>query len=208
MNPIPPEAFFGILAELQRKPLVVNNYRIKTGAGRSQAFGVVNKRCQPIDYSRQCWLRPYLYYLLLEFGKKYVTDISWNAITVNQNYSAGPHYDRGNDGPSFLVAAGDYEGGALKILEGDLSGCHDIKYRPLVTDFSKCLHAVEPWTGNRVSLVFYKLRNTPPDLPPPSVIFKDGEYRFKRGNKIINGLPHPLRKRPVVAIEDLEIDFC
>ena len=194
---IPPEAFQPILDELQRRPLPVNNYRAKAGSGRSQAFGVVNKRILPPDYSRQCWMRPKLYKLLLDFGAAYVKDISWNSITVNQNYKATPHRDRGNLGNSFLVGFGDYEGGELKIYEGDLSGCHDIRYTPLITDFSKVLHSVEDWSGNRVSLVYYLLRNTPSDLPPPSVILEDGKYWFKRGDKVVTGLPHPLCKSKV-----------
>jgi hypothetical protein len=191
---IPPEAFAPLLQELQRLPIRNNSYRKTSGEGRSQAFGVVNKRCRAPDYSRQCWRRPYLYKLLLDFGASYVTDISWNAITVNQNYSAAPHRDRGNIGPSYLVAFGEYEGGALLFHEGDLSGPHDVRHAPLITDFAATLHSVAPWTGNRCSLVFYTAANTPPTLPPPSVLLKEGRWTFKRGEEFItDGLPHPLK---------------
>ena len=79
---IPAEAFSDILLELERQPLQENMYRDKAGAGRSQAFLIVNRRCLPPDYSRQCWLRPKLLYLLKEFADKYVT-LPYNAITVN-----------------------------------------------------------------------------------------------------------------------------
>jgi len=190
--PIPLEAFDEILKELNRRRIDVNHYRIKTGDGRSQALGVVNKRCQPPDYSRQNWRRPYLYKLLLDFGAKYVTDISWTSITVNDNYSAGPHRDRGNVGPSFLVGFGDYKGGELQLLEGDLSGNYDIRHKPLVTDFSTTLHAVKPWEGSRYSQVFYQLAAAP-FLPPPSVRLVDGKWKFFRGEIQTEGLPHPLR---------------
>lgn len=163
------------------------------------AWGVVGRRCLPPDYSRNCWVRPYLYKLLLDFGTKYVTDISWNAITVNQNYKAKPHYDKNNFGSSFLVAFGDYQGGALKIHEGDLSGTHDIRHRPLITDFSKVLHSVEDFTGDRFSLVYYNFKtNRSVPLPPPSVKQENGKWFFYRGEKKITrkeGLPHPLRGR-------------
>ena len=196
---IPEEAFEDILFELERLPLAINNYRKKVGEGRSQAFGVVGKRGLPPDYSRQCWFRPYLYKLLLDFGEKYVTDISWNAITLNQNYSAGPHYDRHNRGDSYLVAFGEYTGGDLKIHEGDLSGNHNICGNPIVTDFSKVLHSVEPFEGYRCSLVYYFYedpRSVP--LPPSSVRCEDGDYFFYRGEQKVTqkeGLPHPLRGR-------------
>ena len=192
--PIPSEALQPILDELQRQSLPVNHYRNTAGDGRSQSFGLVNRRCLPPDYSRQCWKRPYLYKLLLEFGEKCVT-IPYTSITVNQNYQAAPHKDRGNVGPSYLVAAGDFIGGELVMHEGDLSGVADIRYHPVVADFSKVLHSVRPFTGNRVSLVYYTLRNAPADIPPPSVILEGTKWRFKRGDEIIRtGLPHPLQK--------------
>ena len=196
---LPEEAFAPILQELRRQSLGINAYRLKAGRGRSQAFGIVSKRSQPPDFSRNCWTRPYLYKLLLDFADKYV-DIPFNAITVNENYAAAPHYDRNNVGESFLVAFGDYQGGGLKIHEGEKEGVWDVRHTPIVHDFSRALHSVEPFTGNRYSLVFY-LYEDPRfvlDVPSPSVVEIDGKWFFKRGEKIITrkeGLPHPLRGR-------------
>lgn len=194
---IPHSEFSDIIAELEHRPLQQNNYRNKAGNGRSQAFGLVNRRCLPPDYSRNNWLRPYLYKLLLDFGQKYV-DISYNAITVNQDYRAGKHRDQHNEGNSFLVAFGSYTGGDLLIHEGDLSGNHNIWCKPIKTDFSKVLHSVEHFTGKRYSLVYYTLvsNRMPTDIPPPSVKKEGNKYYFYRGTeKITKGLPHPLRDR-------------
>jgi hypothetical protein len=196
---IPKTAFEEIIKELETHPLQENKYRLQSGSGRSQAFLVVNRRCLAPDYSRQCWLRPYLLKLLLDFGKQYVTDISWNAITVNQNYKADKHYDKHNLGPSFLVAFGDYTGGELLIHEGDLSGNHNINCNPVITDFSKVLHSVSDFEGERYSLVYYNFhtkRSVP--LPPASVREEDGKWVFYRGEERIGkkeGLPHPLKGR-------------
>ena len=191
-------AFSEILKELEKMPLAWNRYRTEAGEGRSQAFGVVNRRSLPTDYSRWCWKRPYLYKLLLEFAEKYV-NIPWNAITVNDNYRASKHRDKGNVGRSFLVAFGDYTGGGLRIYEGDLEGVHDIRHTPIVADFSKIYHSVEPFEGKRYSLVFYTLdtgRRGKVVLPPPSVVFHEGMWVFKRGEElVINGLPHPRSKK-------------
>lgn len=202
---IPKEAFEDIYLELKRKPLERNEYRNTAGAGISQTFGLVNKRSLPPDYSRQNWLRPKLYALLLEFGHKYV-DISFNSITVNCNYQAAPHRDKNNKGDSFLVAFGDYTGGRLQILEGDLSGAHDIQYKPIKTDFSKVLHSVEDWDGERFSLVYYTFarKGIVPLLPPASVRKEGDEWFFYRGDQKItrkNGLPHPLRGRKKPTLE-------
>jgi hypothetical protein len=194
MNVPSPEDFDAIITELQRRPLEQNNYRKKTGGGKSQAFGLVNRRCLPPDYSRNNWKRPYLYKLLLDYADKYV-DISYNAITVNQDYRAGKHYDRHNRGDSYLVAFGSYTGGDLLIHEGDLSGSHNIYCKPLTTDFSKVLHSVEHFTGNRYSLVYYWL-DTELVFPPPSVKKEGDAYYFFRGDqKITKGLEHPLSGR-------------
>ncbi len=196
---IPPEAFELIIEELHRQSIPINAYRKRTGRGRSVAFGIVGKRSMAPDYSRQCWTRAYLYKLLLEFGNKYV-EIPWNAITLNENYQAGPHYDKNNVGESFLVAFGNYAGGELVIHEGDLSGCHDICRKSVVADFSKILHSVKDFTGERFSVVYY-LYNDPRwtfNVPPPSVMLINDEYVFKRGDVLIpkkEGLPHPLKGR-------------
>ena len=209
---IPKEAFDAIYQELKRKPLDRNDYRNKSGAGISQSFGVVNKRSMPPDYSRQSWLRPYLHKLLWDFGQQYV-DISFNSVTVNMNYRADKHYDKNNIGDSFLVAFGDYHKGRLLIHEGDLSGAHDICYKPIKTDFSKVLHSVEEWDGERFSLVYYMFarKGIIPQLPPCSVKEEHGEYFLYRGDQKITkktGLPHPLRgKKKNVSFALPDADF-
>ena len=206
---IPEEAFTEILAELKRRPLAVNKYRKKVGEGRSQAFGIVGKRSLAPDYSRQCWLRPALYHHLLTFGNKYV-DISFNAITVNDNYSAGKHYDKHNLGPSYLVAFGTYTGGELLVHESDLSGSHDVCRKPMTTDFSKILHSVAPFQGNRYSLVYYWYHTKKSvAVPAPSVRYEEGEYCFYRGSVKItkkDGLPHPLKNRVKKKMEFIRED--
>jgi len=198
---IEPEAFQEILQELQRQPLEINEYRVKVGSGRSQTFGVVSRRSLCPEYSRQNWKRPKLYYHLLEFAKKYV-DISWNAITVNDNYRAGPHYDRGNEGPSVLFAFGPYTGGELVLHEGPLAGEYDVRHNAFQTDFSVVLHSVKPFFGKRYSLVFYTVKPLPKwgkiSLPPATVRLEEGNYYFYRGDVKItreNRPDHPLKGR-------------
>jgi len=208
---IPQEAFNEIIKEIERRPIGINYYRLKSGLGRSQVFGIVNRRSLAPDYSRNCWQRPKLYYHLLEFGKKYVT-IPWNSITVNENYKADKHYDKNNKGDSFLVGFGDYEKGNLIIHEGDLSGNHDIKYNPIITDFSKVLHSVEDFEGNRYSLVYYfyeRKDRKNMELPEPSVEIIDNEYIFYRGDEPISkkeGIPHNLKgkKKKVEDVPSLK----
>lgn len=182
---IPASAFEDLIKELQERPLAENRYRISAGVGRSQAFGIVNRRSLPADYSRQCWLRPKLYKLLLDFAAQYVK-IPWTSITVNQNYQAAKHRDKGNVGDSFLVAFGSFTGGELELLEGELEGKYNIQHTPLVLDFSKTYHQVLPFQGERYSLVFYTIKNIPPGIPPCSVKEEDGKYVFYRGSEAMS----------------------
>ena len=191
---IPAEAFLDIHTELLRRRLLVNQFRNVAGVGRSQTFGVVNRRCLPPDYCKLCWARPYLYELLLDFGKKHVP-FEFSSITVNDSYRAAPHRDKGNTGDSLVVAFGDYTGGELRLHEGEGAGVYDICHKGVVTDFKATLHSVEPFEGRRFSLVFYNIQHRLlKPLPPPSVIQnEDGKYVFKRGDEVCKGLPHPLR---------------
>lgn len=207
---LPKSAFDEIQKEIERKSIEMNKYRLASGDGKSQTFGLVNRRCLPPDYSRQCWLRPYLYKLLLDFGEKYVKPrgIDFNSITVNQCYAAAKHKDKHNGGESFLVAFGDYTGGELKIYEGDLSGNHIVNQIPIITDFSKVYHSVEPFTGKRYSLVYYKMTSNRP-LPEeqPSVRFQDGTWCFFRGDVLCKGLAHPLKGRRKTQMKVEEGEF-
>ena len=193
---IPASAFLAIEQELLRQPIAINRYRNTAGTGRSQTMGVVGRRCLKPDYSRQNWLRPYLFKLLLDFADNYV-DLSWNAITINQNYKAGPHYDKNNVGDSYLVAFGNYTGGELEIHEGEASGLHNIRHKPIIKNFSTILHSVKNFEGNRYSLVFYWYDLKGVTLPPCSVRQEGDKWYFYRGEEKITrdkGLPHPLRR--------------
>lgn len=195
---IPTEAFTDIIAELEKRPIADNQYREKAGSGRSQTFGIVNRRSLAPHYSRQNWLRPHLYHLLLKFGSEFV-DISYNAITVNQNYKAAPHRDKNNKGSSFLVAFGSYSGGELNFLESDLSGSYCVRHKPIVTDFKKVLHSVNDFVGDRYSLVYYWFETSRSVSLPTWELRKEGkEWKFYCGGQQITkktGLPHPLRGR-------------
>lgn len=215
---IPTSAFKEITEELESRPIANNKYRLKSGEGRSQCFGLTNRRSLSVDYSRQGWLRPKLLYHLQEFAKQYV-DIPWTSVTVNQNYRCLPHRDKGNQGISYLIAFGEFSGGELQVLEGDLSGNHNINCNPIKTDFSKVLHSVKEFTGDRYSLVFYTLKSTRmplEPLPKGEAVFENGKYVFKRGDKIITakeGLAHPLRGRKkekmtiTTSSENFEVSF-
>lgn len=176
-----------IIKELMRRPVEYNRFRVTSGPGRSQTFGVVKRRFRKVknmyDYSSQCYKRPYLYKLLLDFANENTESIcDFNSIQVNQSYECKPHYDKGNVGNSTIIAFGQFTGGEL-VMDGSFV---DIKQTFITANFSNILHYVAPVrTGVRYSVVFFK---TPvkKSLPKPSVRFENNKYYFYRGNvKII-----------------------
>lgn len=205
MGEIPAEEFTALYEHFSLHPIPVNKYRNVSGTGRSQTLGIVGRRCLPPDYSRMNWHRPFTLKLLKEFADKWVP-IPWNAVTINQSYKAAPHRDKNNVGPSFLVAFGNYQGGALKIHEGDRKGVWDIKHRPIIHDFSKDLHSVQDFVGHRFSLVFYWYDLKGVELPGWDVKMINDQWRFFRGDQMITkktGLPHPLRHPKPVSSYDV-----
>ena len=204
LAPVPFDIFDDIIKELEAKPIPVNQYRSKAGVGRSAAFGFVNRRSVDSDISRLCWRRPKLYKMLLDFGLRYCP-VPFTSITLNQDYAAAPHRDKGNVGLSYLVAFGHYQGGELQVLDHpDLSGVYDINCQPILFDGANLTHAVRSFTGHRYSLVYYTLAKTPSkklmdyvpvELPSGWVL----EYTDAEGKSTIlkdnKGLPHPLSGR-------------
>jgi hypothetical protein len=179
---ISPLAFEPLIAELTRRPLLINNNRKNSGRGRSQTFGVVKKRRSPNDYSRHCRDRPYLYKLLMDFSAN-LHGFKYNSITLNQNYCCAPHRDKNNHGESVVIAFGDYTGGELVIESGKHAGENNIRHNAICEDFSLHTHWVRPFKGNRYSVVFYNC--SAPDLPPPSVKNIDNEWIFCRGDVLV-----------------------
>ena len=152
-------------------------------------------------------MRPKLYKLLLDFAERYVPLQDWHGITVNQNYAAAPHKDKGNKGFSYLVSFGEYQGGDLQIHGTDLSGCYDIRYQPVLFDGSSLEHSVKPFEGKRYSLVFYKLARDDDAVLlakrrsyEPLLDDKSNKWRLFRRDEngkltVFTGLDHPLKGR-------------
>jgi hypothetical protein len=184
------DEFSLIYKDLYDRPIHNNNARKNCGVGRSQTFGIVRRRTSQADYSRHCRERPFLYKLLLRFGNTYVPkDMKWNSITVNMNFECKPHMDKGNLGDSWLVAFGDYTGGALMFNEEEI----DVKYTPFRANFTKYEHWVQPFEGERYSLVYYHTPFPSKHELPKAIVRKiKGQWVFIRGNVIV---PKQLRKR-------------
>ena len=101
--------------------------------------------------------RPDLWEAMEEFRDLYFPLFEFTGIQFNYNYKIGPHKDAANVGESVLVCTGDYTGGETCVqLEDGTIQKFDARLRPVVIDGSKHTHWVEPFEGERFSVVFFK----------------------------------------------------
>eukprot|EP00929_Paragymnodinium_shiwhaense_P093803 TRINITY_DN5407_c0_g1_i1.p1 TRINITY_DN5407_c0_g1~~TRINITY_DN5407_c0_g1_i1.p1 ORF type:complete len:426 (+),score=150.78 TRINITY_DN5407_c0_g1_i1:67-1344(+) len=98
-------------------------------------------------------------------GAKFV----WTAINVNANYAAARHRDQNNEGLSVIRAFGKFKGGKLGYWPRDVktkdrkkieelnpkdSVRYDISKQSVLFDGNRA-HEVDPFTGDRYSIVFF-----------------------------------------------------
>jgi len=154
---IPPSEFSALTAELCREPISVNYDRAQAGKGKSQAFGIIRRWSYRPFLSRNTWMRPVLYQLLLDFAARHVA-ITWDGITVNDSYVSAPHRDKGNQGHSYTVSFGDFTGGELCI--GNPAGEFikiDTHNKGYLFNGAGETHWTAPFQGRRFCLVFYSI---------------------------------------------------
>jgi len=208
-----PSAFNDLLEHLSKKNIAINKERRNSGIGRSQCFGIVNKRGQPPHISRQSWLDPKLHDLLMRFARLNLpSDLQFTSIQVNCNYKCLPHYDKGNEGQSYIVGFGAYTKGELKLKD---IGSFNIRHRPLLFDGSQIEHETEDYEGTRYTLVYHTLKKKKHPIPS----LKDFEAKVVNGSWVIawyqdglptqylskkNGLPHPLKARKKAIVFEPE----
>ena len=97
--------------------------------------------------------RPDLYPLIRKVINKYAPHFDYNAGYINKNVQMIPHKDKNNVDSSIIIGLGDYGGGELNV-EGQKV---DIKNRLIEFDGKRHTHWTEYFTGNRYSIIIYKI---------------------------------------------------
>jgi len=82
---------------------------------------------------------------------KEVTDFEFTQVTLNYNHQMKPHKHK-NEGISQAILLGDFEGGALCVEDGNRYEEKNVWF----TFNGKKNHWVEPFSGERFSLILYK----------------------------------------------------
>ena len=156
---VPALDFEPLKAELLREIVSVNYDRVQAGKGRSQAFGIIRRWSYRPHLSRNTWMRPKLWQLLLDYAGKHVT-IPWDGCTVNDSYESKEHRDKGNEGLSYTVSFGDFTGGKLAVFDGLAPGGqseYDTRHKGYLFNGAENIHWTTPFTGRRFCLVFYSI---------------------------------------------------
>ena len=104
--------------------------------------------------------------LLEKLVNTYYPDVEYNSFMVNRNAEMIPHRDLRNRGHSFIMGFGDYIGGEL-VIDAKTSAvtptdiCNDdlilidTHHKPVSFDGKNHFHYVNPFVGNRFTLVAY-----------------------------------------------------
>ena len=136
----------------------------------SDTLGLVSTRQGVVTASRLTKRYPAVFQFLSSWVRQafpLTPCFAFTSVNVNYNYAARVHRDSGNSGPSLTRSFGKFTGGALNYWgEDDGSLTLELLERqcaPTVLDTSKALvlfdgrraHAVEPFAGERYSLVFF-----------------------------------------------------
>lgn len=126
-----------------------------------ERFRGVNKRGYSLALKKNPKKCQRAYELAVKLGEEINDDdFKFTSIQFNKNYQIAKHIDRFNAGKSYIIALGDYEGGELLVyFEGKDSPPTkvDIKNKFFTFDGYKYYHEVAPFTGNRISLVYYSV---------------------------------------------------
>ena len=205
-------AFRELIDHLTRKNIPINKYRTGVGVGRSQCFGMVRKRSQAPDLSRQSWMDARLHYLLMKFARLHVP-IPFTSVQINDSYKCAAHKDKHNSGDSYIVGFGPYTGGELVLKMPD-DREYNIRHRPILFNGSTVEHWTKDFVGRRWTIVFHTLVSPTKfpmikNLEQYEAVVVDGSWviAYREPGRSVrylskkNGLEHPLKGRKKKPVE-------
>ena len=79
----------------------------------------------------------------------------FTSVCINVDFSASLHVDSRNEGSSWVIAGGGFEGGELWENDVICGRCHDVRHKFLSFDGSRLAHKVLPFKGSRLSFVYF-----------------------------------------------------
>jgi hypothetical protein len=133
---------------------------VKNVAIRSATFGLVPLRgSAAARISQQTVARPVLARLLGNFGRSVLpADFCFTSISLNAHYGSAMHVDASNDGPSAIIALGDFNDTGGQLWAMDRGVLPSVTCRSGPREFFPTKAVSEPGGSRPITLV--SLRDT------------------------------------------------
>ena len=131
--------------------------------GESLHFGYGFKRFRGYDFLVSNFKFPEAFKLITELGNLVVPkDWEYECITLNHGVKALKHRDKQNVGDSVIVAIGDFENGGITVWDSNDENpvAYNLKDTPLMFNGATHYHETIDFTGNRYTLIFYRLKRS------------------------------------------------
>ena len=121
-------------------------------AVRSITLGALSRSHAPARPSGWTRRQPRLARLLAEFGDKILPEgFPFASIQLNYAYASAMHTDKSNDGPSAIIALGEFTGGELWTADRGVLPCRN----ELRLFNGNQPHCTLPFKGERYSLIYF-----------------------------------------------------
>ena len=121
-------------------------------AVRSITLGALSRSHAPARPSGWTRRQPRLARLLAEFGDKILPEgFPFASIQLNYAYASAMHQDKSNDGPSAIIALGEFTGGELWTADRGVLPCRN----ELRLFNGNQPHCTLPFKGERYSLIYF-----------------------------------------------------
>ena len=118
---------------------------------------------------------------VFEACKAMLPGVEFDSVTLNHFTSheqCQPHRDKKNQGLSYIALLGSFSGGALAVEDG--RRLEQVR-QWMISDGSQLQHWVEPFNGDRYSVVVYSRTSTPTAAVfPTELALKQKEAKKKR----------------------------
>ena len=102
---------------------------------------------------------------VIEYAKALIMqhdpDFKYTSIQFAKNMKTLKHVDKNNVGESYIIALGDFTGGALRVYDGDTDTYKDIDIHNKFYKFngSQVYHETGDFEGIRFTLTYFTIKN-------------------------------------------------
>ncbi len=117
-----------------------------------------SKKTDPRVLTKLTYKKNVLYELAKKYIKENVPDFKYTTMCLNKNLVCQPHKDGYNEGNSYIVGIGDYDGGNLYIKpDGEKEIKHNIRYNFLEFNGRNTHWNDDIKKGDKYSIVYFTL---------------------------------------------------